>query len=119
MPSLDFDPAISHLPLNITRKTGNAECLKEPQELSHAGKNDSQLREACREMESMFVYYLFKEMRATIPKSGLVGEGKTEEIYTSLLDLELSKELSSKGGLGLSSILFDQLCRNSGKKLER
>ena len=55
------------------------------------------------------MYYLFKEMRATVPKPGFLSGGKAEEIYTSMLDVQLAKELSSKGGIGLSSVLFDQL----------
>jgi flagellar protein FlgJ len=77
---------------------------------------DLQLREACKEMESLFVNYLFQEMRATIDKSGFISGGKAEEIFTSLLDVELSKKMSDAGGIGLSPILQKQLGGQSGKK---
>jgi flagellar protein FlgJ len=72
-------------------------------------KNDAKLRDACAEFESLFIFYLLKEMRATVPKSGFIGGGRAEEIYTSMLDSQLAKQVSAKGGIGLSTILLDQL----------
>ncbi len=68
-----------------------------------------QLKRACSELESVFIYYLLKEMRATIPKSDFLGGGYSEEMYTSMLDLQLSREIASKKGIGLSSALLNQL----------
>jgi len=76
---------------------------------SSSGKANAQVKKACCELESLFVSYLLKEMRATIPKSGFISGGKAEEIYTSMLDDQLAKELSFKGGIGLSSMLLEQL----------
>ena len=76
-------------------------------------KIDQTLKKACVEMESLFIYYLFKEMRATIPKSEFLNGGKGEEIYQSMLDSQLSKELAGKGGIGLSSLIYNQLSGES------
>ena len=77
---------------------------------SHAAdKDDPQLRAACIEMESLFINHLFKEMRATIDQSGFISGGRAEEIFTSLLDVELSRKISGAGGIGLSAILLEQL----------
>jgi len=46
-------------------------------------------------------------MRSTIPKNTLFGKGMGEDIYTSLFDWEISKEMASRGGLGLGSLLLD------------
>ena len=83
---------------------------------SASGQADPQLQAACRDMESLFISYLLKEMRATINKSGFISGGKAEEIFTSLLDVELSKKMSAAGGIGLSSILIKQLGGQSEKK---
>ena len=88
------------------QKVGNA--LKSIKNLA-ADKADPQLRAACMEMESLFINYLFKEMRATIDKSGFISGGRAEEIFTGMLDAEQSKKISTAGGLGLSSILLEQL----------
>ncbi len=74
-------------------------------------KEGPQLKEACSELESLFVYYLLKEMRATIPKSGFISGGRAEEVYNSMLDIQLAKEISIKRGIGISSLVFNQLGR--------
>lgn len=72
-------------------------------------KDDRRLDAACAEMESLFLSHLLKEMRATVEKSGFIDGGQAEEIFTSLLDVELSKKMSAAGGIGLSAILIEQL----------
>ena len=74
-----------------------------------ADKDDPRLREVCAEMESLFISHLLKEMRATVEKSGFIDGGQAEEIFTSLLDVEISKKMSAAGGIGLSAILLEQL----------
>jgi Rod binding domain-containing protein len=74
-----------------------------------ADRDDPKLRAACAEMESLFISHLLKEMRATVEKSGLIDGGQAEEIFTSLLDVEISKKMSTAGGIGLSAILLEQL----------
>ncbi|MDJ0818291.1 MAG: rod-binding protein [Desulfobacterales bacterium] len=78
--------------------------------------SDPALKAACQEMESLFVNHLFKEMRATIQKSGLISGGRAEEIFTSMLDTELSSAISASRGIGLAEILFKQL---SGYSVQR
>ena len=79
-------------------------------------KDDAQRRAACKEMESLFITHLLKEMRATVDKSGFISGGQAEEILTSLLDIELSKKISAAGGIGLSSLLLEQLRGESPTK---
>ena len=74
---------------------------------------DPKLESACAEMESLFISYLLKEMRSTVNKSGFISGGRAEEIFTSLMDVELSKQISEGGGIGLSSILMDQLSESA------
>ena len=83
---------------------------------STAAQADGQLQNACRDMESLFLSYLLKEMRATVDKSGFISGGKAEEIFTSLLDVEYSKQMSSAGGIGLASLLLKQLDKPSEQK---
>ena len=77
---------------------------------------DPELKAACQEMESLFVNHLFKEMRASIQKSGLISGRRAEEIFTSMQDTELSRTISASRGIGLAEILFEQL---SGKSAHR
>jgi flagellar protein FlgJ len=74
-------------------------------------QKDAELKEACCELESLFINYLLKEMRQTIDKSGFISGGRAEEIYTSMLDTNMAKQFAHKGGIGLSSIFMEQLSK--------
>jgi flagellar protein FlgJ len=75
---------------------------------------DSKLKASCDDMEALFIHHLLTEMRKTVAKAGLIDGGRSEEIYTSLMDAELAKEMARSGGLGLSAILQEQLRGFSG-----
>lgn len=70
---------------------------------------DARLEQACADMEALFVSYLFKSMRASIPESGLLDGGHAEDIYTAMLDEEVAHQLSRQGGLGVQQMLRRQL----------
>lgn len=80
------------------------------QKMDGLGKQ-AHLKNACKELESVFIYHLLKEMRATIPDSGLMGGEGIKDMYNHMTDSQLAKELSQDGGIGLSDILFRQLNR--------
>ncbi len=93
---------INTLPLSIQGQPVNH---------SSTGDDPRKLKEACSELESMFVFYLLKEMRATVPKSGLFGDGKAEEMYTSMMDIQLARDITEKRGIGISTVLFEKLSK--------
>ena len=72
--------------------------------------SDSQLREATREFESMFLHQLMKAMRATVPQGDLFHGGQSGKIYTDMLDQEIAK-VASKRGVGMANLLYQQLRR--------
>ncbi len=82
---------------------------KETDQLAASPEKAQRLRKACEDMESLFIHQLLKEMRATIPKSGLFGKSHAQDIYTGMLDGRLAQEISQNRGLGLSTMLMRQL----------
>jgi len=52
-----------------------------------------------------------KAMRSTIPKNNLFHGGQREEIFTDMLDQEISK-IAAKRGIGIADLLFQQLQQN-------
>jgi flagellar protein FlgJ len=74
-----------------------------------SNKDDPKLLKACAEFEALFISQLLKEMRETIPKSGLMSGGKGEEIYTYMLDSEIAKEIALNSGLGIASLMRSQI----------
>lgn len=75
-------------------------------------QKNEELKKACREFESVFTYQLLKSMRSTVEKCDLFHGGQGEEIYQSLLDQELSKNMSGSGNNSLANILYNQLKNN-------
>ena len=68
------------------------------------------LAKACADFESIFVEQLFKTMRASVPESGLVDSGRAEEIYTSMLDQQIAREMAlGQGSLGLAQQMRSKL----------
>lgn len=72
-------------------------------------QKEKALEKACREFESIFTYQLLKSMRRTVEKCDLFHGGQGEEIYESLLDMELSKGMTGAGPNSLASLLYRQL----------
>lgn len=105
------------LPIHTLTWSNRIDRIKEKMEagqLSSSSKNSAELKNACAELESLFIFYLFKEMRATIPKGGLINRGRGEEIYTSMLDSQMARELASGQGIGLSTLFMERLMGKDG-----
>lgn len=74
-------------------------------------ESKEELRKVAQEFESVFLEQLLKTMRKTIPKSEFLSGGQSEEIYTYMLDQELSKKLSQRG-IGIADMLYRQLSKS-------
>jgi flagellar protein FlgJ len=79
---------------------------------------DPALVDTCRQMESLFIHHLLKEMRATIHRSGFITGGRAEEIYTSMMDAEMAAKIAGRGGLGLADMLIHQLSSPASRRPE-
>jgi peptidoglycan hydrolase FlgJ len=78
-----------------------------------AAKDAKALDGATRDLESVFVYMLLKEMRKTVPETKFMHGGRGEEIFRDMLDEEMSKKMSAAPGegLGIAKMLYEQLSR--------
>ncbi len=89
---------------DISIKSGNSLPVKD-----FAEERDKRLKEACRQFESIFTYEMLKSMRNSIQKCDLFSGGQAEEIYQSMLDQELSKNMAGKGSNSIANVLYQQL----------
>lgn len=72
------------------------------------GQDEAKLRKACQDFEAVFIGQIWKQMRSSVPKDGML-HSKEEESYLSMFDQELSVKMSQSGGIGLSDLLYDNL----------
>jgi murein DD-endopeptidase MepM/ murein hydrolase activator NlpD len=86
-----------------------------PERANATARNEKELRAAAAEFESLFINQMMKSMRETIGKSELFHGGNAEDIYTSMLDTELSKSMAKSGGIGLADMLLRQLSDGTGE----
>ncbi|MBI3392371.1 MAG: peptidoglycan DD-metalloendopeptidase family protein [Nitrospirae bacterium] len=68
-------------------------------------KDPAAVQRVAREFEAMFLGILMRSMRATVPKSGLFGEGKGAEMFRSLWDEQMAHLTTNGEGLGLADLL--------------
>ncbi len=71
---------------------------------------EGKLKKTCADFESILVYYMFKAMRQSIPKSGYLKDSPGKDTYNMMLDQKIAEELANKGkGAGLQDALLKQL----------
>lgn len=75
--------------------------------------DEARLRDAARQLESVFVNQLFQAMHATVDDDGLVPRGSGEDLFQSMLDQQLADQFPRRvaGDGALSTQLFEALRR--------
>lgn len=76
-----------------------------------AGQNVSdteELEAVSRQFESLLLNMMIKEMRTTVPESGLFPESMAKDIFTAMLDEKYADAMAENGGIGLQRLLVDQ-----------
>jgi len=70
------------------------------------------MKQASKQFEVMFMNMVLKSMREATPSDGMFSS-QSEKMYTSMLDQQLSQNLSGRG-LGLADAMYAQLSRMAG-----
>lgn len=68
----------------------------------------SALTDVAAQFEALFISMMLESMRAAVPEDGLLG-GDQMKTYQQMFDRQLATDLSAKGGIGLASIIEQQL----------
>jgi flagellar protein FlgJ len=97
--------------LNFTNSIQQAELQAKKVENKNKAEYLKQLEQVTKEFESIFLSYMLKQMRKTIPEDPLLGNSVAGDIFYDLYDDAVSKEFSKAGGIGLATILYNQLAK--------
>ncbi len=80
-------------------------------ERAYSQKDEEQLKSACKEFEQILLSMLYKQMRASIPKSDLVERSFAMETFEGMLDDRVTEEAVKGTGIGLGNMLYNNLVR--------
>jgi len=96
-------------PMNTDQSNSLAIDLKNLGSLKSAAKKNSPeaLKAAAKQFEGLFINMMLKSMRDAVPKSGM-NDSPAHKTYTSMLDQQLSQNLSQRG-IGIADMMIKQL----------
>ncbi len=95
--------------LGMTNKLQQAEMQAQKTEKVHDAKYLASIKKVSEEFESIFLGYMLKQMRKTVPDDPLFGNSTAKDIFLDMHDEAMSKDLAKAGGIGLAAILYKQL----------
>ncbi|SAL49610.1 flagellar rod assembly protein/muramidase FlgJ [Caballeronia peredens] len=110
--STDTTSSFSNLSNKFALDTQGFDALR-----AQAGTNPQQgLKEAAKQFDAVFTQMMLKSMRDATPSDSPVESNDTKS-FTSMLDQQLSQQMSSKG-IGVADMMLKQLMRNAGGKTD-
>lgn len=71
-------------------------------------QEETKLKDACQQFESLFLSQILKEMRKSIPKDE-DDKKQDKEMYEELMFDEIAKSMAASGGIGMANILYQQM----------
>jgi flagellar protein FlgJ len=97
--------------IDLSNSVQQAELQAKKVENKNKTEYMKQLERVTREFESIFLSYMLKQMRKTIPEDPIFGNSIAKDIFYDMYNDTISKELSKAGGIGLASILYNQMVK--------
>ena len=70
---------------------------------------EAKLQKACKDFEAIILKQMLTTMRKSIPKGGLFNKEFADDIYQSMHDEELAKNMAKGKGIGIGDLLYQQL----------
>ena len=70
---------------------------------------DNKLETACKDFEAILLNKIMSSMRESIPDGGLFEKSYGEEIFQSMLDEQMTKDMAHGKGMGLAKLLYEEL----------
>jgi peptidoglycan hydrolase FlgJ len=102
--------------LSMTNTLQQAELQAKKAENHKQSDYMKQLQNVSRDFESIFLSYMLKQMRKTVPEDPLMGNSNAKEIFSDMYDEALSKELAKAGGIGLAAMMYKQFSATENAK---
>jgi flagellar protein FlgJ len=86
--------------------------LKKIQINSHpTDRQLKKLKKACADFEAIFYQLIFQSARKSISNDGIVKHSRAEEIFTDMMDSEISKQIAYRSENGIKDMLFNYFAK--------
>ncbi len=108
--SVNSRPDIQETGENLQEKMAEMTAAGEATEASR--EVDEDLQQAVNEFVSLFLQQMFSNMRDTIPEGGIIDGGYAEDVFTEMMDEEISE-------LGAGQSQFKQLNQAIYRQLDQ
>lgn len=76
------------------------------------------LKKACKDFESIFLHYILKSARNTLPENKLLDRTHESKMYTSMMDEKLAVSIARGKGTGLADMLYSELSASLGSSAD-
>lgn len=108
----------SSLPPLLLHQPASLEVLKNVNQ-KDVNCDTAAMKKMAQEFEAVLINFVIKAMWQTIPKSNLFEENHGGiDTYTEIMHAALAQDITAKGGLGISSAVYQQLV-NKNERTER
>ena len=84
--------------------------IKKMSEKRDSNNSDQKLKKAVSDFSAVFLKMMFKSMRSTLPENKYLDGGYAQEVFTDMMDKEVSKLGSGQSTFkNLNKVMFEQL----------
>jgi flagellar protein FlgJ len=97
--------------LGMNNQLQNAQLQAQKTESKKDPKFLAKVKSTSIEFESIFLGYMMKQMKKTVPEDALFPNSPAKDIFEDMHYDNIAKELAKAGGIGLASILYNQISK--------
>lgn len=72
-------------------------------------RNDARLKKACSEFEALLINQMLSAMREATFKANIFGSSDNEDIFQSMMDEEIARNITNRRSLGIGEAIYRQL----------
>ncbi len=84
--------------------------IKKMSQKQESNNSDKELKKAISDFSAVFLKMMFKSMRSTLPENKYLDDGYAKEVFTEMMDKEVSKLGSGQSTFkNLNKVMFEQL----------
>lgn len=79
-------------------------------------REEKRLKQSCKDFEAIYIGLMLKSMRSTVPEDSLFGTSNQKEIFQSMFDQEIAKNIAnSDKPFGLGEMMYRKLVHENNE----